>query len=284
MLGEFNAQFQIPNESGQPTFGGITAINGAAISSFDSADLTEHQTEGAQFAAVSLLHSEGPLDYQVSLISKYSFLHYHPDLLGDLAFNGIGEDASRTSWANDLQAEGTYRLTPDHTLRGGLLLTGEHVTSETNADVLDQTGADASGNPIFATTTNSISDSSHKTSFTYSAYLQDEWKALDDLTVNYGARFDVVNGYTTGNQISPRLNVVWQATPTTTIHAGYASYFTPPPQELVSTQRYRALREYQRRSRQHRKRPDQKRTRTVSRCRRHPGCVHRPQARHRYLL
>jgi outer membrane receptor protein involved in Fe transport len=29
---------------------------------------------------------------------------------------------------------------------------------------------------------------------------------------------------------------VWQATPTTTFHAGYARYFTPPPQELVSTE------------------------------------------------
>jgi outer membrane receptor for ferrienterochelin and colicin len=55
------------------------------------------------------------------------------------------------------------------------------------------------------------------------------------VTVNPGVRFDVVNGYTTGNQLSPRLNTVWQATPTTTVHAGYASYFTPPPQELVST-------------------------------------------------
>ena len=75
-----------------------------------------------------------------------------------------------------------------------------------------------------------------KTSFTYSAYLQDEWKALPKVTINYGARFDVVNGYTMGSQLSPRLNMVWQATPTTTFHAGYASYFTPPPQELVSTE------------------------------------------------
>ena len=29
------------------------------------------------------------------------------------------------------------------------------------------------------------------------------------VTVNYGGRFDVVNGYTIGNQLSPRLNTVW---------------------------------------------------------------------------
>ena len=29
------------------------------------------------------------------------------------------------------------------------------------------------------------------------------------------------------------MNVVWQATPTTTVHGGYSRYFTPPPFELV---------------------------------------------------
>ncbi len=237
MFGEFNGLFQIPNNPGQSTFPGITAINGVPIAAFNSAQLNELQVEGSQFGAVSFLHSQGDLDFQVSAVSKYSFLQYYPDtLLGDLAFNGISEDAARTSWANDLQAEGTYRLAPNHTLRGGIFVSGEHVTAKTNSDVLDQTGTDSLGNPIFATTTTQIASNTQKTSFTYSAYLQDEWKALPTVTVNYGARFDLVNGYTMGSQLSPRISAVWQATPSTTLHAGYARYFTPPPQELVSTE------------------------------------------------
>jgi TonB dependent receptor len=236
MAGEFNSQFQIPNNPGQATLGGITAINGQPITNFNSADLTEHQTEGAQFGALSYLHTEGPLAFQVSLLTKYSFLDYHPDQLGDLAFNGIGEAAQRTSWANNLQAEASYVWNPDHTLRGGILLTDEHITSKIQSDVLAQTGTDASGNPIFATTTIPINSNSERTSYTYSAYLQDEWKALPDVTVNYGSRLDTVDGYTKGTELSPRINTVWQATPSTTVHAGYAHYFTPPPQELVSTE------------------------------------------------
>ena len=87
MFGEFNSQFQIPNTPGVAPLGGISAINGTPISAFNSANLTEHQTEGAQFGAISYLHSEGPLDFQVSVVSKYSFLDYHPDLFGDRAFN-----------------------------------------------------------------------------------------------------------------------------------------------------------------------------------------------------
>src|SRR5208282_246940 len=122
-----------------------------------------------------------------------------------------------------------YRLTSDHTLRGGLLLNEEHVTSGTNSAVLPQTGTDAMGNPIFGTTPFQVALGSEKTAWSYSAYIQDEWKVVPTVTVNYGGRFDVVDGYTTGNQISPRINTVWQATPSTTVHAGYASYFTPPP-------------------------------------------------------
>jgi hypothetical protein len=235
MIGEFNGVFQIPNNPGQTPFPGITAINSTPISAFKSANLTEVQVEGSQFGAVSFLHSEGPFDFQVSDIVKYSFLHYYPDLFGDLAFNGIGENAARTSLADNVQAEGTYRLTPNHTLRGGILFTSEHVTANTNAAVLDQIGTDMFGNPIYATTPSFIAQSSAETSFTYSAYLQDEWKALPKVTVNYGVRGDVINGYTTGQHLSPRVNAVWLATPTTTFHAGYATYYTPPPQELVST-------------------------------------------------
>lgn len=235
MAGEFNSQFQIPNTPGIATFGGISAINGTPISAFNSANLNEHQSEGSQFGAASFLHSEGPLDFQISAITKYSFVHYHPDLLGDLAFNGIGQDAARTSWANDLQAEGSYRLNDEHTLRAGILLSAEHVTAKTISDVLAQTGTDASGNPIFAAAPTTLSAMSEKTVYTYSAYLQDEWRALDTLTINPGIRYDLVNGFTEGGQFSPRLNTVWKVTPSTTVHAGYAKYFTPPPSELVRT-------------------------------------------------
>jgi hypothetical protein len=235
ILSSFNSQFQIPNNPGQAPLAGISAINGTPISAINSGDLNEHQIETSQFGAFSLLHSADDLNFQITAFTKYSTLHYHPDDLGDLAFTGVAQDALRTSFASGLQADGSYQLGPDHTLRAGVLVTVEHVTADTSSNVLAQTGMDAAGNPIFAINTTDVIADSEKTGYSYSAYLQDEWKVLQDVTVNYGGRFDVINGFTEGNQISPRLNTVWQATPSTVVHAGYASYFTPPPLELVST-------------------------------------------------
>ena len=65
-------------------------------------------------------------------------------------------------------------------------------------------------------------------------YLQDEWKILPEVTINYGARFDeYYSSFDKENQPSPRVNVIYQPTDSTTLHAGYARYFTPPPVENV---------------------------------------------------
>jgi outer membrane receptor protein involved in Fe transport len=66
-------------------------------------------------------------------------------------------------------------------------------------------------------------------------YLQDEWKITEKLTANFGTRFDVFNSsFDNENQVSPRANLIYKPTDSTTLHAGYARYFTPPPVENVS--------------------------------------------------
>ncbi len=93
---------------------------------------------------------------------------------------------------------------------------------------VDAMGAQTSNVPL------SIVDNGARIGGLYGVYLQDEWRILPALTLNYGFRFDGVNEYTNENQVSPRVNAVWKATDTTTVHAGYSRYFVPPPFELVA--------------------------------------------------
>ena len=95
---------------------------------------------------------------------------------------------------------------------------------------VDDTGAQTSDQPF------AVQDSSGKTGYTYGVYLQDEWRILPTVTVNYGGRFDVVDAYAKDNAFSPRVNVVWHPFEGTTLHAGYSRYFTPPPFELIGNQ------------------------------------------------
>ena len=57
---------------------------------------------------------------------------------------------------------------------------------------------------------------------------------LPTLTVNAGLRFDAITGTISENQLSPRVNVVWEPTPEISLRAGYARYFVPAPLNQVS--------------------------------------------------
>ena len=233
MAGSFYGWFQIPNQPGlentQSLFNTFDGTIGGQ-SFFDSNALKETQIENSHFGIVSYLRTEEDYDFQVSTFSKYSILRFSPDIYGDLAFNGVSQYALRQDITNGVQAEGTYRLAKDHTLRGGVIVSGERTSADTTSFVLpvDATGAPTSSTPF------AIEDNHAKTGWTYSTFLQDEWHPFETLTINFGGRFDVVNTSTMENQISPRLNVVWKPVEGTTAHAGYANYFTPPPFDIVS--------------------------------------------------
>ena len=227
ILGGYTGQFRIPNNPGQPTSGLV--VNG--VSDFNSALLNENQYEATQFAVLSLQKHVGDIDMQISGFTRRSTLSFSPDPLGDLLFNGIAQQANRTTWASGVQGDGSWRINEQHTLRAGFLAQGESNTTGTFSQVLpvDDTGMQTTDVPL------SIGQNSYKAGGLYGIYVQDEWRILPTLTINFGARFDIVDEFTHESQLSPRINVVWKPTATTTLHAGYSRYFVPPPFEIVST-------------------------------------------------
>ncbi len=226
IMGTARDQFQIPDlANAAPALG----LNVQGQTSYPSSQLNENQRELTDYGVLSYLRTSAQLDLQVSLFGRYSSLFYTPDVLGDLLYDGIADTAYKRDIAGGFQAESVYRLTDQHTLRGGIIVEGDRATSATLSEVLptNAAGVETSDQPI------QIADTGGKTAWTYSIYLQDEWKPLESLTVNFGGRFDVVDSFDHENQASPRLNIVWQATDDFTVHAGYSRYFSPPPFELV---------------------------------------------------
>ncbi len=247
LAGASNEFFELPNNPGQSPSLGLSA-NG--IGSVDSSDLTAHQREITDFGILSLQKEIGTLDVVTSAFTRYSSLYYAPDPLGDLLFDGVGQTAARSVLSTGTQTDASWHVSDTHTIRAGYQVIGERLVSSTNSQVLpaggDGSGDNSDGAGQAATVqpdggaggaTSSapftINDGQGKTGGLYGVYVQDEWRILPSVTLNYGARFDVVDEYTHENQFSPRVNVVWQPTRTTTLHAGYSRYFVPPPFELV---------------------------------------------------
>src|SRR5204863_6568784 len=86
--------------------------------------------------------------------------------------------------------DASYKLTDQHTLRGGFLVTAQHATVGTSTLVfpVDAAGNQTSDIPL------RIVDNSGKYGYFYGFYLQDEWKPFEQLTINFGGRFDIVDG------------------------------------------------------------------------------------------
>jgi outer membrane receptor protein involved in Fe transport len=220
-----HSDFQIPNNPGQPP-----AFNDMGRSTFDSSKLDENQTEQSSYAIVAYQKKVDDFNIQASAFTRYSSILFRPDDVGDLIFNGVASRVDRDITSNGFEVDSSYKLNDEHTIRAGVLFTEQHATVGTATLVFP---VDNNGNQT-STTPERIVDNSAKYGYFYGFYLQDEWKPFDELTVNFGGRFDVVNAFSDENQLSPRLNVVYNPFEGTSFHAGYARYFTPPPLENVS--------------------------------------------------
>jgi outer membrane receptor protein involved in Fe transport len=227
LFGTYNGKFQIPNNPGQsPQW----TLVGAG--SLPSSQLDEQQREVNRYFVLSFQKSLGDLNYQAAAFHQYSELHYTPDLVGDLIYNGVASDTLRSNSANGVQVDASYKLNTAHTLRTGFAYTRQVTQSNNSVAVFNST--DPTCVTPACTTPTTIADNSGKTGTLSSIYLQDEYQISKPLTLNYGLRFDHVSAFTDEHQWSPRLNLAYKLSDETALHTGYSRYFTPPPQELAS--------------------------------------------------
>ncbi|WP_291689942.1 TonB-dependent receptor [Bradyrhizobium sp.] len=224
MSGVSNSQYQIPNNPGQ-----APAFTAFGVRNFNSANLNETQHEFNQFNVLALQYSHDGLDVQTAYFNRTSVVHFTPDVIGDLIFNGVASDIYRQSVINGIQTDASYRLSDAHTLHAGFTVSAEQ-SLVNNASVL--LPLDAAGAPVDAPF--NVSDSSSKTGFLFGTYVGDEWKITNQLTLNAGLRFDQMMQYVDANQLSPRISLTWTPFDGTVFHAGYARYFTPPQQVLAA--------------------------------------------------
>ena len=216
------AQFQIPNNPGQTS---VFPIAG----NIASANLNERQFEHNYYNVAAYQATAGIVDTQLAVFSRFSQIHFIPDEIGDLVYNGVASDVFRGSFTNGLQEDTAIRLNAAHTLRTGLVASVEQ-TSSINTDTA--LPVDVNGNPFLPPF--NVTDSVAKTGELFGSYIQDEWRMSDQLTLNVGVRFDQMWQFVDANQFSPRASLIYKPFETTTLHAGYARTFTPPLQLIAA--------------------------------------------------
>ena len=142
------SDFQVPNTPGLPvgqpanaTESGSHAMEyspgtSGVPANFNSADLNENQNEQNYYGVATYQKSAGDLNFQVSAFGRNSDVHFRPDLLGDLYFNGVASDVARNLYSGGLQADASYALGDKHTIRGGVMLLDEYLSADSTTTVL----------------------------------------------------------------------------------------------------------------------------------------------------
>lgn len=240
ITGMAQTRYQIPTNPGQPVnVGGFNGPGGGPYSAFgftdfNTANIDQNQYEKNAYAVAAWQHSAGDLDWQFAYYSRYSDVHFVPDPVGDLVTNNVASDVLRSSFVNGVSGDVAWRANDAHTIRGGFYTNVEYtqIRNLNTVEPLDPT--DPTGLTAIDASFN-ILDASNKTGYQLGAYFQDEFRLTDTLTLNYGGRFDQIFQYVNANQFSPRASLTYKPWWGTTMHIGYARYFTPPEQVLGRT-------------------------------------------------
>ena len=235
MGGASYADFELPNTPGlppgtSPSTNAVPWFQNLGSTNFDSTKLNERQNEQNYYAIAAYQKSIGDFNLQLAAFARHSSVHFKPDQLGDLFFNGTASDVSRKIYSAGFEADSSYSLNDKHTIRAGAMVLDETASIHTTTTVFP---VDANGDPIG--TPFPIPDNSTLHALFAGVYLQDEWKVFPKFTLNFGARFDLIDSFVDENQASPRVNAIYQATDDLTFHAGYSRYFTPPALENVES-------------------------------------------------
>jgi len=223
LVGANHGDFEIPNNPGQ-----LPVFNDQGRTNFNSAKLDENQAETNSYEILTYQKKVDDLNFQVSAFNRYSSILFTPDNVGDLIFNGVASRLDRDVLSNGFEINSSYKLNDQHTIRGGGIFNEQYATANTVTLVFP---VDCMGN--VCTTPSRVVDNNNKYGYFYGFYLQDEWKPFEQLTINFGGRLDFENAFRDENQLSPRLSIVYKPFTGTTLHLGYARYFTPPPLEAV---------------------------------------------------
>jgi len=224
MTGTAISQFQIPNVVGQQPLGDFGGTW------FNSANLNENEYDSYVFNILALQTKGANYDMQLAFFNRYANVHFVPDIYGDLVFNDVASNDTRQSLLHGIQFDGAYRLNDQHTLRAGGAISGEE-TQVTNASTVLPLAPDGTPLPLPF----NVTDYNSKLGGNLGGYIQDEWKITNNLILNTGLRFDQLYQFVAANQFSPRVALVYKPFEDTSIHAGYARYFTPPMQAAATS-------------------------------------------------
>jgi len=164
------------------------------------------------------------LDYQLAYAIHSNSEQFNPDPIGGLIYQGVASRVFNSNLSNSLQGDLSYQPIAAHALRFGFYTAENGVEVDDSSLVfpVDTQGQQLQKSPI------TVGSSLNRIVVVGGVYAEDTWHINDKLGVNFGARWDILSGFSNRDQVSPTINVFYQWRAGATLHAGFARYFQVP--------------------------------------------------------
>jgi outer membrane receptor protein involved in Fe transport len=164
------------------------------------------------------------IDYQLAYAIHYNSEQFNPDPIGGLIYQGVASRVFNSDLANSVQGDLSYQPIAAHALRFGFYAAENGVEVDDSSLVfpVDAQGQQTQKTPI------TVGSNLNRIVVVGGIYAEDTWHITDKLGVNFGTRWDILSGFSNGDQVSPIINFFYQWRPGTTLHAGFARYFQVP--------------------------------------------------------
>lgn len=154
---------------------------------------------------------------------------FRPDDAGELIYQGVASTTTHRDLDHTLEGDVTWQVRA-HTLQAGFYQGAycAHVDDDSRVFPVDENGAQTSPVPL------SILNDAHAVNWLSGAYLDDLWRWSPRLRADLGVRWDRITGFTHGSQVDPTINVTFEATRDTSLHAGFSRNFQVPVFQGIS--------------------------------------------------
>ena len=238
------AQFQIPIN---------TSPADATDPTFSVPGTNDVQREYDQLASLnlSLTSKDGNGLFQIIPWVRTTRIAYDGDLPNDvLGLTNIGPDAndpnltdyqSTIGLRQDRKAVYTgirvsdFRATTHHAYKVGVEASRENFTATQTFACYDPSCNTVTTSFPLPPPTNytTFSQNQSQAGTQIGAYVEDKWTPTQQLSVNYGLRYDHSTGYVGGYQLSPRIGVNFAPDDKNVVHAYYGRFYAAPQLEDV---------------------------------------------------
>ncbi len=238
------AQFQIPIN---------TNPNDPYDPQFDVAGTDDVQREYDRLISLNYTATsrDGNGVFQLIPWVRYTRIAYDGDLARDvLGLTNLGPDQSNPDLTDYQSAIGLRqdRKASYTGVRASQLRVSKHHALKIGADVSREMFSATQTFGCYDPTCNTVVQSfplpppanftthttdQHQNGSQVGLYIEDKWNPTQQLSVNYGLRYDHSTGYVGGNQISPRVGVNFAPDDKNVVHAYYGRFYAAPQLEDV---------------------------------------------------